>query len=113
MSLTVYTNESVPVAVVAGLQRRGVMAISARDSGNLGLDDESQLFFAAENKMVIFTHDDDFLKIAMRWLNASRTHYGVIYVHQDKFGIGEHIRRLKELALLFDPDDFRNHVEFL
>lgn len=40
MPLKLYTNESVPVAIVAGLKRRDIDAFSARDSGNLGLPDE-------------------------------------------------------------------------
>ncbi len=39
MRIKIYADESVPVAVVAGLQRRGVEAISAREADNLGLTD--------------------------------------------------------------------------
>lgn len=62
--ITVYTNESVNVAISEGLQRRGVEALSSRDAGNLGLTDEEQLDFANERHMAIFTHDTDFLRIS-------------------------------------------------
>ncbi|MBC8520960.1 MAG: DUF5615 family PIN-like protein [Methanomicrobia archaeon] len=58
----IYSDESVNVAIVEGLKRRGVDAFSARDAGNLGLTDEEQLEFAVKNRAVIFTHDVDFLK---------------------------------------------------
>jgi predicted nuclease of predicted toxin-antitoxin system len=64
MTLTIYTNESVPVAVVAGLRRRGVTSVSARDSSNLGLTDSEQLEYAISHRMIIFTHDTDFLRLA-------------------------------------------------
>jgi hypothetical protein len=51
-----------------------------RDAGNLGLSDEEQLAFAHLQGAVIFTHDDDFLKIAHNWLAAGRDHSGIIYV---------------------------------
>lgn len=63
--LVFYTNESVSIAVSEGLKRRGVNAISARDAGNLSLSDEDQLAYANKNNLVIVTHDDDFLSIAI------------------------------------------------
>ena len=65
--IRIYTDESVNVGVAEGLKRRGVDALSARDSGNLGLTDE-QLIYASEEIATIFTHDTDFLRIAARWL---------------------------------------------
>lgn len=43
MPVEIYTDESVPVAVATGLNRRGIKATSARDAGNLELSDEEQL----------------------------------------------------------------------
>jgi hypothetical protein len=106
-------DESVPVAVAAGLKRRAVMAISTRDAGNLGLSDKEQLAYATALRMVLFTHDTDFLHLARLQASSPEGHGGVIYPHQDKFTIGECIRRLKELADLFEVEDFHNHIEFL
>ena len=111
--MRLYTNESVPVAVAEGLKRRGVEALSARDVGNLGLTDEQQLAYAQALNMVLFTHDDDFLKIAHERLEGGQPHGGIIYVHQQKLGLGEMIRRLKVLTELLTEDDFHNHIEFL
>ena len=113
MPLKIYTNESVPVAVAAGLKRRGIDAISARDSGNLGLSDAQQLAYAHQEKAIIFSHDDDFLRLAHQWMLAGRPHSGIIYVHQEKMGIGECVKHLEEIALLFEYEEFVNHIEFL
>ena len=113
MPVKIYTDESVPVAVAAGLQRRNVVAVSARDSGNLGLTDEEQLAYATAQQMAIFTHDADFLHLAYDWAESDDDHWGIIYVHQDRVTIGECIHRLKEIGDLFDPEDLRNHIEFL
>lgn len=113
MTISIYTNESVPVQVVQGLRRRHVDAKSARDSHNLGFSDDEQLAYATQHKMAIFTHDDDFLRIAHQWTQMTKTHWGIIYVHQDKLSIGGCIRRLKEIADTFDAEDFYNHIEFL
>ena len=103
-----YTNESVSVAVSEGLKRRGVKAISARDAGNLGLSDEEQLAYASKNNFVIVTHDDDFLSIAME-----HEHNGIAYVHQEKYNVGDLIRRLKLLCETTQSENMINHVEFL
>jgi predicted nuclease of predicted toxin-antitoxin system len=80
--MRLYTNESVSVAIAEGLKRRGVEALSARDAGNPGLTDEQQLVYAQALNMLLFTHDEDFLKIAHERLAAGQPHSGIIYVHQ-------------------------------
>ena len=111
--IRIYTDESVNVVIAESLTRRGVDALSARDSGNLGLTDEEQLLYANEEKAIIFTHDIDFLRIAARWMNEGRTHHGVIYCHQTSNSIGECVRKLRMLAAVLTSEDMINHIEFL
>ncbi len=106
--LTFYINESVNVAVGEGLKRRGVKVISARDADNLGLSDKEQLDYATKNKLVIVTHDDDFLSMAMKF-----EHKGIVYVHQQKYNVGDLIRKLKLLWDIVEQKDIVNYVEFL
>lgn len=103
-----YLDESVNVAVIAGLRRRGVYVISARDSGTLGFSDIEQLEYAAKNDFVIVTHDDDFLSIALK-----KTHSGIVYAHQQKYPIGDFIRHLKLFWDIIDAEEMKNHIEFL
>jgi hypothetical protein len=63
--------------------------------------------------MVFFTHDEDFLKIAHERLATGRPHSGIIYVHPQKLGLVEIIRRLKLVTELLTGNDFLNHIEFL
>ena len=111
--IRIYTNESVDVAIAEGLRRRGVDAISARDSDNLGLSDEEQLIYAAKEKVTIFTHDTDFLQVAARWMVEGRTHPGIIYCHQKNYPIGGCIRQLRMLTAVLTSEDMINHIEFL
>ena len=105
-----YMDESVPIAIAEGLGRRGVSVVSARDAGNLGLTDANQLQYAIQQQAAIFTHDDDFLVMAIQ---SSYQHFGVIYVHQQKYPVGECIRRLKRLAQTTAQSVLRNRVIFL
>ena len=109
-TICIYTNESANVAIAQGLRRRGVKAISAKDVGNLGLTDKTQLKFASEKKLTIFTHDDDFLALAKK---HELKHYGIIYVHQQRLSTGECIRRIKSLVEARSQKDMINTIEFL
>jgi len=106
--LSFYTNEGVHIAVAEGLKRRGLKASTAREAGNLGLSDKEQLEYAKGKKLLIITHDDDFLSLA-----ATFEHAGIVYVHQQKYSIGELIRNLKLLWDELEQEDMKNHVEFL
>ncbi len=112
-ALRIYTDESVPVAIGAGLKRRGVDAWSARDAGKLGLSDEEQLRYAGRERAVVLTHDADFLRVAREWKRQAKEHWGILYVPQQKLGIGECISRLLDYALLVDSDEMKNRIEFL
>ena len=94
--------------MLKGLKRRGVEAFSAKEIDKLGLTDEEQIEVATKKQAVIFTHDVDFLRIAIH-----KQHPGIIYVHQQKLTIGECIRRLKAIAETKSPEEMRNRIVFL
>ncbi len=106
--LRFYFDESVHDAIADGLKRRGVDAKSAKDAGNLGLSDEEQLKYAIKNNFVIITHDVDFLSLAI-----DLKHKGIVFVHQQKYSIGDLIRNLKVLWDVVEQKDMKNHVEFI
>ncbi len=108
--LIIYLDENMPVAVSEGLKRRGMNAFSARDAGNRGFSDLEQLKFAASRKAVIVTNDADFLRMVKK---SSTEHFGIIYYEQDKYTIGEVIRKIEDLTTILTKEDFRNHIEFL
>lgn len=112
-AVRIYTDESVDVAISAGLKRRGVDAWSARDAGNLGLSDEEQLRYASREQAVIFSHDADFLRLARDWTQQGKGHAGIIYVQEQKFSVGECIRHLLDYTLVLEADEMKGQIEFL
>lgn len=107
-SLKIYADESVNVAIVEGLKRRGVDTVSARDLEKLGLIDEEQLEVAADIGAVILTYDADFLRLALK-----RRHRGLVFVHRQKYSIGECIKRLKIFAETKSAHKLENQIFFL
>lgn len=58
-----YTDENVQGVVISGLRSRGVDVLSTKEAGMLGASDEEELAFATELGRVMFTQDDDFLRL--------------------------------------------------
>jgi len=74
----------------------------------LGSSDEDNLALARREDRVLFTQDDDFLR-----LHASgREHPGIIYARQGTPS-GEIIRGLLLICQILDAEEMRRHVEFL
>lgn len=74
----------------------------------LSASDEEQLHLAAREARVIFTQDDDFLRLHAQGIE----HGGIAYAPQGA-SIGEIIRGLMLIYQVLDADDMRSHVEFL
>ena len=103
-----YTDEHVPTAVVNGLRRRGVDVLTVKEADMLGASDEEHLALAKSQGRVIFTQDDDFLRLHDRGIN----HSGIVYTSQQT-SIGDIIRGLMLINQVLDTSEMLNHVEFL
>lgn len=103
-----YTDENVSRAVVMGLRRRGVDVLTVAESGNLGASDEEILLKAGAEKRVIFTQDDDFLRLAA----TASDHQGIVYASQDN-SVGEIIRGLMLIHQVLEAEEMVGHVEYL
>ena len=57
--------------------------------------------------------DEDLLVIADWWLQTNREFAGLVYVHQLAITIGQAVRDLMLIAQALDPEDMKNHIEFL
>ncbi len=103
----------VPAAITAGLLRRGIDVITAREDGSDRLDDDLLLDRARELDRVLFSQDRDLLRIANEWLKSGRDFAGLLYAHPLSITIGQAIRDLELIVQALDPEDLRNRIEFL
>ena len=102
-----YTDEHVSKAVVMGLRQRGVDVLTVPEAGTLGASDEAHLRRAQEEGRVIFTQDDDFLRLAV-----GADHTGIVYTTQEST-IGEIISGLMLIHGVLEADEMMGHVEYL
>lgn len=104
-----HLDEHVNPAVADGLRRRGIDVTTSADAGLLRADDVDHLAFAVTDGRVIFTNDDDFLRLH----NQGVAHPGIAYCHQQGGSVGEIIRALELIWEVLEPEEMHNHVEFV
>jgi uncharacterized protein with PIN domain len=103
-----YTDEHVARTVVHGLRRRGVDVLTVREAGLLGASDEEHLKRALAEGRVLFTQDDDFLRLHA----AGVEHAGIAYASQQA-SVGEVIRRLMLIHDVLEADEMKGNVEYV
>ena len=100
--------------LVAALRSRGITVITPSEVNRVGKTDDEQLAFAAGEGCILYTYNvSDFFRIHNEWLEAGREHGGIILVHQQRFTVGEQLRRILRLRSAFTAKSMRNEVEFL
>ena len=103
-----YTDEHVARAVVRGLRQRGVDVLTVPEAGLLGATDEEHLERARAEGRVLFTQDEDFLRLHA----AGVEHAGIVYATQGS-SVGQIVRGLMLIYQVLDSDDMAGHVEYL
>ena len=96
--------------LVTALRSRGVVVVTVMDAGLTEKTDEEQLAFAIERECVLYTFNvSDFYRLHTQWISAGRDHAGIILAPQQRFSVGEQLRRILRLRAV----DMRNRIEFL
>jgi uncharacterized protein with PIN domain len=103
-----YADEHVSKAVVRGLRQRGVNVLTVAEAKTQGLSDKEQLEFALSEGRVIFTQDDDFLRIAA----SGKPHGGIVYVPQHT-PIGRIVHGLMLIYQVLEAEEMAGKIEFL
>jgi predicted nuclease of predicted toxin-antitoxin system len=106
--ISFYTDEHVSRAVIQGLRHRGIDVLTVPEAGMMGAQDDEHLARARQDGRVIFTQDDDFLRLA----GAGVPHSGIVYSRQHT-SVREILRGLRLICEVLDPEDMVGHVEFL
>ncbi len=102
-------DEHCPTALAEGLRRLGIDATMTAEVGLPGAGDEEQAAWALSQGRVLFTRDDDFLRLHA----AGTPHAGLVYCHQQSLSLGSILRGLVLVWEVYSPEEMRNRVEYL
>ena len=103
-----YLDEHLSKAVVKGLKARGIDAESCVDLGMRTASDEEHLKLAFQQKRVIVTYDNDFLRLH----NSGKPHAGIAFSTKPK-SIGDMIAILLLMHDVLHAKEMENKIEFI
>jgi hypothetical protein len=100
--------------LVVALRFRGVESVTALDAGLIGRSDEDQLEVATERGCSLYTFNVcDFHRLHLQWAGIHREHAGLILAPQQRFSVGEQLRRILRLRANITAAKMQNRAEFL
>ena len=110
MSVPLYMDVHIPMAITRQLRLRGVNVLTATEEGTHRLADDTLLATATGQGRVLFTHDIRFRALAEQWQRAGRDFGGMIYGHAEGASIGQYVRDLELIAKACEPDEMKNTI---
>jgi predicted nuclease of predicted toxin-antitoxin system len=104
-----HLDENCDPRIARGLRLHGIDVTTTPEAGLLTAPDEEQLAYANSTVRVIVTQDADFLRIAA----AGQEHPGVVFYPGQHRSIGQVIREVHLIWEVYEPEEMRNHVEYI
>lgn len=115
MAFPLYLDEdSVNRALIRALRARGMDVTNAVDEGLTALGDLEQMEHATAEGRILFTYNvGHFHSLHARLLAEGEVHAGMILAPQQRYSIGEQMRRVLRISHELSAEQMRNRAEFL
>ncbi|PYS37276.1 MAG: hypothetical protein DMF71_18870 [Acidobacteria bacterium] len=113
MSVRLYFDVHVPIAIADALRLRDVDVLRSQEDGAAEFEDPRLLDRATELRRVLFTQDKGLLTEANRRQVIGEAFSGIVYAHQLNLTIGECVADLEIIAKNSEPREWIGRVEFL
>ncbi|MSP12038.1 MAG: hypothetical protein EXR62_03670 [Chloroflexi bacterium] len=115
MSIRLYMDEdSMESGLVRALRARSVDIVTAFEANMIKRTDAEHLEYATSQRRVLCTFNiGDFYRLHTDYLTQGKFHIGIILMQQQRYGVGEQLRRLLRLIADKSMDKMENQVEFL
>jgi hypothetical protein len=115
MTIRLYIDEdSMSRALVRALRARNVDVATALEEGMVERTDSAHLDYATAQGRVLFNFNvGDYYRLHTKYLASGKPHAGVIVSPQQRYYIGEQMRRLLRLAAARSAEQMCNRIEFL
>jgi hypothetical protein len=103
----------IPRAITRSLRGRGLDVLTSQEDDTTLLDDEALLARATELGRILFSQDQDLLRIAAEWQSRGRAFSGIVFSLQQGVSLGALAQDLELLLLCSLPEEIRNSVIYL
>ncbi len=115
MTIRLYLDEdSMRQALVQALRARGVDVMTALEAHMIDRADEEHLDYATVQGRVLYSFNvGDFYDLHTAFMGRGKSHAGIILVRQQRYSVGEQMRRLLKLLTANSAEEMRNQVAFL
>jgi hypothetical protein len=111
VTIRLYLDEdSMDRALVAALRARGVDVLTAQEARMIERPDEDHLRFATHEGRVLYSFNvADYCRLH----GQGQPHAGMVLAQQQRYSVGEQLRRLLRLMGSRSAEDMKAHLEFL
>ena len=111
MSVRLYLDEdSMDKALVAALRARGADVLTAHEAGMIERPDEDHLALAAREGRVLYSFNvADYCRLHKQ----GPSHAGLVLAQQQRYSVGEQLRRLLRVIGSRSSEDMKSHLEYL
>jgi hypothetical protein len=115
MTIRLYFDEdSMRHSLVRALRSRGIDVITALDADMVERPDADHLAYAArQGRVLCSSNAGDFYRLHSELLATGKSHAGIILIPQQRYTVGDQMRRVLKLIAVRSAADMQNHVEFL
>lgn len=88
--------------------------LTADEAGLRGRADAEQLVYASAQGRALYSFNiTDYNRLHYDYLVAGDTHAGIILAAQQRYGVGEQMRRLLRIISTLTAEQLRDQLEFL
>ncbi len=106
--------DSMDKDLVSALKARGLDVVTALERGMIRKSDDKHLDFATQEGRVLFSFNrGDFYRLHLRYLTEGKPHAGIILANQQRYSVGEVMRKILLIATARTAVDMENRIEFL
>ncbi len=96
------------------LRVRGLDVITALDADLIHALDAKHLEYASSQGRALYSFNvGDYMALHTAYIAAGQTHAGLILSQQQRYPVGEQMRRLVRLVQMKSAESLRERVEFL
>ena len=115
MKIKLYVDEDAMAHRLAQeLRMRGIDVTTALDERMVEQDDIDHLEYASSQGRVLYSFNSgDYYHLHTKLLTQGKEHAGIILAQQQRYSIGEQLRRLLRMIAVRSAEDMRNRIEFL